>query len=77
MIQITATDFKSNFGMYLSLVSEEDIQITKNGRNIAMLTSPKEMPSWVDEISGIISSTDEDTKKIKAERLAQKHESLY
>ena len=76
MIQITATDFKANFGKYLSLVGREDIRITKNGRDIAVLSAPKEKRSWVDDIVGIIPNADIDIKKRKAERVAQKYESL-
>ena len=36
---VTATEFKNNIGKYLTLVSSEDIFITKNGKNIAKLTS--------------------------------------
>jgi len=39
---ITATEFKTNFSKYLSLASEEDIHITKNGKEMATLTSPVE-----------------------------------
>ncbi|MCL2718611.1 MAG: type II toxin-antitoxin system Phd/YefM family antitoxin [Lachnospiraceae bacterium] len=36
---VTATEFKSNIGRYLSLVSEQDIFITKNGKSVAKLSS--------------------------------------
>ena len=39
---VTATEFKSNIGKYLSLVAEQDIFITKNGKNIAKLSSIKQ-----------------------------------
>lgn len=77
MIQITATDFKANLGKYLNLVSREDIHITKNGTEIAMLVAPQPKPSWVDDITGILPDNgDIDLKQIKAERLVRKHESL-
>jgi prevent-host-death family protein len=38
---VTATEFKGNIGRYLSLVVNEDIFITKNGKSIAKLTSTK------------------------------------
>ena len=78
MIQITATDLKSNLGKYLSLVGREDIYITKNGRDIAVLSAPKEKSSWVDDLIGIASGleSDFDIKKFNGERLAQKYESL-
>jgi prevent-host-death family protein len=76
MIQITTTDFKANLGKYLSIVDREEIHITKNGADIAVLVAPKAKRSWVDDLTGIIPSTDIDAKKIKSERLAQKYASL-
>lgn len=76
MIQITATDFKANLGKYLLLVGRENIHITKNGKDIAVLVAPKEERSWVEDIAGIIPNANADMKKIKAERLAQKYENL-
>ena len=76
MIQTTATDFKANLGKYFTLVGREDIHITKNGADIAVLTAPKQKASWVDDLVGIIPSGDVDLKAIKAERLARKYESL-
>ena len=76
MIQTTATDFKANLGKYLVLVGREDIHITKNGTEVAVLTAPKSKCSWVDDLIGVIPNADLDEKQIKAERLAQKYESL-
>ena len=39
---ITVTELKANFNKYLMMVENEDINITKNGKNIATLTSGKE-----------------------------------
>jgi prevent-host-death family protein len=76
MIQITATDFKTNLGKYLTLASREDIHITKNGADIAVLSAPKAKRGWVDDLVGVIPSSDVDVKGLKAERLARKYESL-
>jgi len=76
MIKITATALKANLGKYLDLVDHEDIHITKNGTDIAVLSAPKSKHSWVDDITGVIPAADIDEKQIKAERLAQKYESL-
>jgi antitoxin (DNA-binding transcriptional repressor) of toxin-antitoxin stability system len=89
MIQTTATEFKSNMGKYLTLVGREEIQITKNGIPIAVLTAPKPKRSWVDDITGVIATpsslrldgdpdtgADIDPKQIKKERLARKYEGL-
>ena len=37
---VTATEFKTNLGKYLEMAASQDILITKNGKNIARLTSP-------------------------------------
>ena len=39
---ITATEFKTNIGKYLTLVNDEEIIITKNGKGIAKLIPLKE-----------------------------------
>ena len=76
MIQTTATDFKTNLGKYLILVDREDIHISRNGVDIAVLTAPKSKYGWVEELIGVIPDSSVDEKQIKAERLAQKYESL-
>lgn len=37
---ITASELKTNLGKYLAMAAEQDIFITKNGKNIAKLSSP-------------------------------------
>ena len=51
-MKVTATEFKTNFGHYLDLLSEEDIWITRNGKTVAKLINPN--VSSVDSISGIL-----------------------
>ncbi len=69
MIQITATDFKANLGKYLNIANEEDIVITKNGMDVAVLTAPKKKPSVIDELVGIIPNDGTDLKASREERL--------
>ena len=38
-MQITASQLKNNIGKYIGMVGEGDIVITKNGRQVAVLTS--------------------------------------
>lgn len=70
---VTATEFKSNLGKYLDMVATQDVYITKNGKNIARLTSPSANKLAVlDELVGIASQSahmDEDT--VRKERLAR------
>ena len=75
MITVTAAEFKSNLGKYLNLVKRDTIHITKNGTAIAVLSPPSPTQSWVDDITGVISSSDIDIKQLKSERLARKYES--
>lgn len=39
---ITATEFKTNLGKYLTLSKTQDIYITRNGKVIAKLSNPHE-----------------------------------
>lgn len=70
---VTATEFKTNLGKYLELAVSQDIFITKNGRNIARLTSPSVNKLVVlDNLVGIVPQDDGlDEKAIREERLAR------
>ncbi|MBD5092677.1 MAG: type II toxin-antitoxin system Phd/YefM family antitoxin [Subdoligranulum sp.] len=39
-MSVTATELKSNLGMYLMMAQKEDIYITRNGKVVAKLTNP-------------------------------------
>lgn len=71
---ITATEFKSNLGKYLDIAMKQDIYITKNGKNIARLTSPNVNKLEVlDKLVGIIPDDSRtDNESIRQERLAKK-----
>ena len=69
-MQVTATDFKTNFGKYLSLAKKEEIRITKNGVDIALLVPPKPQPSVVDELLGVIPNDGYTVSQARAERRA-------
>lgn len=69
---ITATEFKTNFGKYLEMISlsQEDIFITKNGKTIAKVSNPQ--ISAVDKISGVLAGLvpdNFDSLDIRKERL--------
>ena len=70
---VTATEFKTNLGKYLEMAMKQDIFITKNGKNIARLTSPAVNKLVIlDSLVGIVpkdSAMDEET--IQEERLAR------
>ena len=68
---VTATELKTNLGKYLEIARQQDVFITKNGKNIARLTSPSvNKLSVLDSLVGIAtdgSGSDEET--IREERL--------
>ncbi len=54
-MSVTATEFKMNFGKYLSLAESEDVYITQNGKIIAKLTNTNaDRRAVVDSLIGII-----------------------
>jgi len=75
---VTATDFKLNLGKYLELVVEEDIAITKNGRNVGVLVAPG--VNTIRTMKGILQLPGElhgmDHKQIKEMRIREKYESI-
>ena len=72
---ITATEFKTNIGKYLTLVAEEEIIITKNGKKIAKLTNADEDKVEVAKsLFGILPS-DASLEQARKEKL-QKHERI-
>lgn len=70
---VTATEFKSNLGKYLELAARQDIFITRNGKNIARLTSPTvDKLAILDNLVGIIPAQDAmDEEAAREERLAR------
>ena len=68
MIQVTATDFKTHFGKYLVLIGKENIHITKNGADIAILIPPKPQPSIIDELIGVVPDDGYTVKQSRIER---------
>lgn len=71
-MSITATELKENLGYYLSLAKEETIFITRNGRDVAVLTSPvKTKMDSLNSLIGIIPDTGMSVEDYRAERLAK------
>lgn len=71
MTTITATELKLNLGKYLALAADQDVFITKNGKNIAKLTSPSvDKLALLDHLVGI-APADAADGDYKAERLAR------
>ena len=69
---ITATEFKNNFGKYLALVDTEDVFITKNGKNIAKLSSSKESRIEIAKsLFGSLPNTRMTIERAREERLSK------
>lgn len=68
---VTATEFKTNFGKYLDLLTKEDIFITRNGKTIAKVINPQ--VSAVDSLRGMLKNvpSDIDTDSLREERLSK------
>lgn len=71
-MSITATEFKMNFGKYLSLAESEDIYITQNGKVIAKLTNPNaDRVEMAKSLLGVIPAdiTVEEARAERADRI--------
>ena len=68
---VTATEFKTNFGKYLDMLTKEDIFITRNGKTIAKLINPQ--VSAVDSLRGMLKNvpSDIDLDSLREERLSK------
>lgn len=69
---ITATELKNNLGKYLNIASFQSITITKNGSEVATLTSPKLKEKKIEalnSITGIIREKDLDLNDDKVNRI--------
>ena len=68
---VTATEFKTNFGKYLDMISKEDIFITRNGKTIAKVVTPQ--ISAVDSLRGMLKDvpSDIDLDSLREERLSK------
>ena len=71
-MSITATELKNNLSYYLALASKESIYITKNGRDIAVLTSPtKTKLEALNSLIGIIPDDGMTAKDYREERISR------
>jgi len=68
-MNITATEFKTNLDKYLSMVEQEDILITKNGKTIAKLVNAN--TSITESLIGIIQNNDTVLDVSKNERITK------
>ena len=69
MESITATEFQNNVGKYLRIAQEHDVIITRNGVQVARLTSDFTGTPLTDSLVGLITGYEGVTlDEIKAER---------
>ena len=68
---VTATEFKTNFGKYLDMLTKEDIFITRNGKTVAKVINPQ--VSAVDSLRGMLKNapSDIDLDSLREERLSK------
>ena len=68
---VIATEFKTNFGKYLDMLTKEDIFITRNGKTIAKVINPQ--VSAVDSLRGMLKNvpSDIDLDSLREERLSK------
>jgi prevent-host-death family protein len=72
---VTATEFKTNIGKYLKMDNEEDILITRNGRNVAKLINAQDNSiASLQTLRGIIKGTDLSLKDVREQRQEKYHE---
>lgn len=64
---ITASELKNNLGKYIDLAQQEDIYVTKNGKQSIKISKAKQRPlSFIDSI---FEGIDIDEKELKWDRL--------
>ena len=69
---VTATEFKSNIGKYLTMADMEDIVITRNGKSVAKLTNARDVKLLeFRSMRGILKGADIDLDKMRKERLSK------
>ena len=74
---ITVTELKENIGKYFALADSEDIIITKNGKQVAKLTTINNSSGLLtDSLIGVIPNPAVEPAQLREERLAR-HESTH
>jgi antitoxin (DNA-binding transcriptional repressor) of toxin-antitoxin stability system len=69
---VTATELKANMGQYLDTVAEDDIDITRNGKVVAKLSSPtQDKQAILDSLVGITAHNPVSLEEARMERLSR------
>ena len=74
-MRVSATEFKMNMGKYIERAAVEDIIITRNGKDVALLTNVEgKKKDALKSLRGILKGVDVTREKIREERLARYNE---
>ena len=71
-MRVSATELKMNMGKYIERAAIEDIIITRNGRDVALLTNVEsKKKDALKSLRGIIKNVDIARDEIREERLSR------
>ncbi|SHG46927.1 prevent-host-death family protein [Thermosyntropha lipolytica DSM 11003] len=74
-MRVSATEFKMNMSKYIERAAFEDIIITRNGKDVALLTNVEgKKKEALKSLRGILKGTDVTRNEIRKERLAKYNE---
>jgi len=74
-MRVSATELKMNMGKYIERAAVEDIIITRNGKDVALLTNVESMKKdAIKSLRGILKGADVTREEIREERLARYNE---
>ena len=74
-MRVSATELKMNLGKYIELAAVEDIIITRNGKDIALITNVEsKKKDALKSLRGILRDPGVSREKIREERLARYNE---
>lgn len=74
-MRVSATEFKMNMGKYIERAAVEDIIITRNGKDVALLTNVEgKKKDALKSLRGIIKGAEFTRGQIREERLGRYRE---
>jgi prevent-host-death family protein len=74
-MRVSATELKMNMGKYIERAAVEDIIITRNGKDVALLTNVEnKKKDAIKSLRGILKGVDITREEIREERLSRYNE---
>ncbi|MCL6557857.1 MAG: type II toxin-antitoxin system prevent-host-death family antitoxin [Firmicutes bacterium] len=74
-MRVSATELKMNMGKYIERAAVEDIIITRNGKDVALLTNVEsKKKDAIKSLRGILKGVEITREQIREERLARYNE---